>query len=83
MIGHRNLGMLVAAATLAAAPALASAPEFSGQVSRRRRSKMLTYSTPLSAVTSASINRWTGKPHEHKREIARRLRQAARSGHVA
>ena len=21
------------------------------------------------------INRWTGQPHEHKREIARRLRQ--------
>lgn len=23
----------------------------------------------------ATGNRWTGKPHEHKREIARRLRQ--------
>jgi len=22
------------------------------------------------------VNRWTGKPHEHAREIARRLRQA-------
>lgn len=26
----------------------------------------------------AGINRHTGKPHEHKREIARRKRQAAR-----
>lgn len=25
-----------------------------------------------------TINRWTGKPHEHKREIARRLRQQGR-----
>lgn len=24
------------------------------------------------------INRWTGQPHEHQREIARRLRQHAR-----
>jgi len=24
---------------------------------------------------SNRINRWTGKPHEHKQEIARRLRQ--------
>jgi hypothetical protein len=23
----------------------------------------------------AKINRWTGKPHEHKREIERRLKQ--------
>ncbi|CDO37625.1 hypothetical protein [Novosphingobium sp. KN65.2] len=28
----------------------------------------------------ANINRWTGRPHEHKREIARRLRQAGRAG---
>lgn len=27
---------------------------------------------------SASINRWTGKPHENKREAARRLRQNER-----
>jgi hypothetical protein len=25
------------------------------------------------------INRWTGKPHEHKREIARRARQQGRA----
>lgn len=25
------------------------------------------------------INRWTGQPHEHQREIARRQRQQARS----
>lgn len=28
--------------------------------------------------TIAQFNRWTGKPHEHRREIERRLRQAAR-----
>lgn len=28
---------------------------------------------------SPQVNRWTGKPHEHKREIARRLRQAGRA----
>ncbi len=27
------------------------------------------------ASLSSGINRWTGKPHEHKREIARRKRQ--------
>lgn len=26
------------------------------------------------------LNRWTGKPHEHRREIARRSRQASRQG---
>lgn len=26
--------------------------------------------------TDPKINRWTGEPHEHKREIARRERQA-------
>lgn len=27
------------------------------------------------ANESAKINRWTGQPHEHKREIARNLRR--------
>lgn len=27
--------------------------------------------------TIAQFNRWTHKPHEHQREIARRLRQSA------
>jgi hypothetical protein len=39
--------------------------------SRRRRSKPETSFDPL-------INRWTGEPHEHKREIARRTRQRER-----
>lgn len=26
----------------------------------------------------AKLNRWTGNPHEHKREIARRLRRQGR-----
>ncbi len=30
--------------------------------------------------TPANINRHTGKPHEHKREIARRLRQQQNKG---
>ena len=39
------------------------------------------YPTGYNRPHSRSIaqrNRWTGKPHENKREIARRLRQAAR-----
>lgn len=31
------------------------------------------------ASFNPKINRHTGKPHEHKREIARNLRQAARN----
>jgi hypothetical protein len=31
----------------------------------------------IARTSIATANRWTGKPHEHKREIARRLRQAA------
>lgn len=38
----------------------------------RRTGKAVMYGAP------ASINRHTGKPHEHKREIARRKRQADR-----
>ncbi len=33
--------------------------------------------TPNAPRTPA-LNRWTGEPHEHAREIARRSRQAAR-----
>lgn len=33
----------------------------------------------LNNIVPASINRRTGKPHEHKREIARRLRQKKES----
>lgn len=35
---------------------------------------------PRGPFVPASINRHTGKPHEHQREIARRLRQAAKRG---
>lgn len=34
--------------------------------------------TPYQFTSIAKRNRHTGKPHEHKREIARRQRQAAR-----
>lgn len=33
----------------------------------------------LARYANPNINRWTGKPHEHKREIARRLRQQGRA----
>jgi hypothetical protein len=36
------------------------------------------YARPTHRNVPASINRRTGKPHEHKREIARRRRQAER-----
>jgi len=35
-----------------------------------------TYARSRDQFTPANINRNTGKPHEHKREIARRLRQS-------
>lgn len=31
------------------------------------------------AGSIAQANRWTGRPHEHQREIARRARQSARA----
>lgn len=36
------------------------------------------YSGRRTSGSIAKLNRHTGKPHEHKREIARRLRQAER-----
>lgn len=42
----------------------------------KRRQVRVTVDQPT-AATSANINRHTGKPHEHRREIARRARQAS------
>jgi hypothetical protein len=33
---------------------------------------------PRLPTFNPKINRWTGEPHQHAREIARRLRQQAR-----
>jgi len=45
---------------------------------RRRRAKAVRPVAVATRSKNGSIalcNRWTGHPHEHKREIARRLRQ--------
>ena len=57
-------------ATMLAASALTHA---AGPMTRVR-------STPKGGFSIAKLNRHTDKPHEHKREIARRLRQAERKG---
>lgn len=36
-----------------------------------------TRATKIGSSSIAQHNRWTGEPHEHKREIARHQRQAA------
>lgn len=46
--------------------------------SRPLRKAPRRFRSPLAGVP-ATINRWTGRPHEHQREIARRQRQAARA----
>lgn len=42
----------------------------------RPRPKRRVVARPKFGGFDPRMNRWTGKPHEHKREIARRLRQA-------
>lgn len=41
--------------------------------SRARPRKGAQRKMPKFMGSIAQLNRWTGKPHEHKREIARRL----------
>ena len=65
-----RLGFIGSALALAAGPALATSHHY-GRTAypkgwRGNRGKFVP----------AGINRHTGKPHEHKREIARRTRQA-------
>lgn len=43
--------------------------------SDRYGSPMPHRGTPVGSSSIAQHNRWTGGPHEHKREIARRKRQ--------
>jgi len=79
MFTMKNMSILSALGALTAGPALAVAsaplPHHRGQ-SRY----ILGYArTPGNAF----INRHTGKPHEHKREIARRQRQNARNFPIA
>lgn len=64
MAGHA----LSMAAAMAAAPTGHRAVFRSASVGRRRNSSNF----------DPKINHWTGRPHEHAREIARRLRQQAR-----
>lgn len=68
---RRVVGLAAASLGLANVAALAASPIQVGQSGLRDR----RYPRSMKGVP-ASINRNTGKPHEHKREIARRLRQA-------
>lgn len=77
---RRNIGIIGAAAALALG--LAAGPEVdlarqSPPPAPRRRARRIR-----KGDYDPQINRWTGKPHEHKREIARRLRQAGKAAHV-
>jgi len=60
----------LASAALMVAPAVTTA--------QTKHRVLVKYTRKPTADTSAAINRWTGKPHEHKREIARNTRQAFR-----
>lgn len=66
MRSYGHIGLLAAASM--GISVVAATPE----TGRRRRV------TPATAGNSAAINRHTGKPHEHKREIARNLRRAGK-----
>ena len=74
----KRSGLISAFAAAAGAVSLAHDPSYEllssrpvGPGRRSYRSRMVGF--------PANINRHTGEPHEHKREIARRLRQIARS----
>lgn len=47
------------------------------EADRARRAESDRLRAVEAARTSAAINRWTGKPHEHRRSIARRLKQVS------
>jgi len=51
---------------------------FWAMMGARARQQFSEPSRPAPA-RSAAINRWTGKPHDHAREKARRLKQWARA----
>jgi hypothetical protein len=72
LTGLAGIGVLAAAAVGISAPNVLEGIESLGadRLSSNRRSLH-------KGKSIAQANRWTGKPHEHKREIARRLRQAA------
>lgn len=64
-----------------ATAALMSAPAVTTTQTKYRAS--FKYARRPTANTSAAINRWTGKPHEHKREIARNTRRAIRKAMIS
>jgi hypothetical protein len=71
--------MVLAAANAAALVSerhFARIPDF--QVARHVQGRRLTNLHRSAHTSIAQANRWTGKPHEHRREIARRLRQQGR-----
>ena len=59
---------------MSAAMAL-SAMNFGPIVSPAKTKTRRFWKTTYTSSCNPNINRWTGRPHEHKREIARRLRQ--------
>jgi hypothetical protein len=74
MFGNR-MSDAAAAALLAAADAGGRIFGFEN-IQRHLRSQKRDHAKGA-AGSIAQANRWTGKPHEHRREIARRARQEA------
>jgi hypothetical protein len=71
---RRNMGIIGVAAAMAMGLAVGPGVDLvsqSPEPAPRRRARRIRKGN-----YDPQINRWTGKPHEHKREIARRLRQA-------
>ena len=71
MMHMRKLAMIAA---MSAGYVAAAAPAVEG---RRRKEPPRSSNIPVgpNVGSIAQGNRWTGKPHEHRREIARRLRR--------
>ena len=77
----KGKGIFAASAALAASMAVtmpAAVARIFGYENIRRHLQRQKRDHGASTNSIAKVNRWTGQPHEHRREIARRARQAAR-----
>lgn len=72
----KNMKSIMAAALASAASAFASTNRIYGaQAIKRHLQQQKRDHLKGSKTSIAKLNRHTGQPHEHRREIARRLRQ--------
>ncbi|MBF5091937.1 hypothetical protein F1640_18450 [Novosphingobium sp. NBM11] len=69
LVGAASLAMHMAVAAAEVAAGTGHRAVFRSASNGRRRNP---------STFDPKINHWTGRPHEHAREIARRLRQQAR-----